>query len=100
MDLPLSPKGWDYLGNVSLRLRQTYNDTMESVSTGSSKAWAEESFKIVQSFAYQVEEDLFSAGNSGKPSEAYLTKSRAIAEKQLLRGGMRLAQVMSLIFSD
>ena len=53
MDLPLSQPDWETLGNVSLRLRQTYNDTtLEPVYAGSSAAWAEESFKIVQTFAY------------------------------------------------
>ena len=33
IDLPLSLTDWDYLGNVSVRLRQTYNDSLESVYT-------------------------------------------------------------------
>lgn len=52
MDLPLSQADWATLGNVSQRLRQTYNGTVESAYAGSSKAWAEESFKIVEAFTY------------------------------------------------
>jgi hypothetical protein len=43
---------------------------------------------------------VFSAEDGKQPTKDYLATSRLIAERQLVRAGYRLANVIKLIFED
>ena len=66
-----------------------------------SSHWAEESFKIVTEEVYSgLNSESNFVNGQFQPSKDYLDKSRVVAERQIVRAGYRLAQVLDDIWSS
>ena len=66
-------------------------EEMNEMRKGSILRWAMESHRLAGEFAYDLPAD-------GKLGQAYYDKNWPIVDKQLLRGGMRLARVLDWLF--
>jgi len=65
---------------------------MADMRNGNMLQWTLESHQLARQFAYAIPQD-------GRLGSAYYKRSWPIVDKQLLRGGMRLARVLDWIFA-
>lgn len=92
--LPLSDADWDDIGSNAAELVEKYPLTTKGSDLASLNphVWAYDSFEISRDFLYldiKENEDL---------SQDYIDKARALAEKQVVRGGYRLAHLLMDIY--
>jgi hypothetical protein len=93
-DLPLSTKDWTSLSNEAQRLLQLY-PIDEKVATELDPAvWADDSFAISSTFLYKDIEE------GEKLSADYVASGKALAQKQVVIGGHRLANQLKSLKLD
>ena len=88
MDVPLSSDSWTTLGDISSALRGAHPASDFDDLDNSYKTWSSEGYQIAKDFVYaNIQQDSW-------PSSDYITKGQAIADKQLAKGGYRLAAAL------
>ncbi len=87
--LPLAEHRWEWYGEESRRLRDMNpRDTIEELGETDMKQWAQEGHEIAKGFAYEnIQEDTI-------PSDEYITECVKICNKQIVKGGYRLADTL------
>jgi hypothetical protein len=84
----LSASDWAYLGTESARLTAKYPLSSISEVNATYTTWDDESLEIAESFVYTgITENTL-------PSDAYLKAGIDIAERQIVKGGYRLALLL------
>ena len=85
--VPITDDDWVNQGNIAARIMKE-NPESEIDSSMDPTVWAHESYEIASTFVY--------AGltEGAAPSDDYVTKGRAIAEKRIATGGYRLAKLL------
>ena len=81
----MSAADWDFLGTESARLTSLYPMSSFSDLNAKYTLWDDEALEISETFVYAgITENTL-------PSAAYLADGKILAEKQLVKGGYRLA---------
>lgn len=86
--LPLSDADWESTSNVAQSLIDKYPLTDEEANEMDQKVWAHESFVISRDVVYKNDKE------NQALSQDYIDKAKPIAEKRLVVGGTRLANML------
>ena len=85
---PFSESDWEELSKTAIELVEKYDISEEEATCLDFKKWAKEAFELSKTVVYPgITENV-------APSEEYVTKAKAIAEKQVVLGGYRLANLL------
>ncbi len=96
--LPLTEYHWNKLTEFSSTLRTAYPmSTFDDVNTFSLKEyvkWSDESYELSKTFVYN------GVTEGGWPSDQYFVDGKVIVNKQLAKGGYRLANLLVTIWGS
>mmetsp|Transcript_42245 Transcript_42245/g.30421 ORF Transcript_42245/g.30421 Transcript_42245/m.30421 type:complete len:191 (-) Transcript_42245:518-1090(-) len=93
-DLPLDEADWNTLGENTATLAEEVSVPEESYHDADADYWADESFESSKETVYPGYEF------NTELDDAYIAKATVEANKKLMYGGRRLANLISVIYGD
>ncbi len=85
--LPLTDASWDKIGAWSKDIRSNYPESSFSELDNDVTTWSNEGFTLAKDFVYK------NIQQNTLPSDEYVKGGQVIVDKQLAKGGYRLAKI-------
>lgn len=87
-ELPFSDKEWQNITQTALDLIEKYDITEKEATNVDVYDWAKDTFEISKTTVYP------SIVKNKMPTDEYIEKARSVAERQVVLGGYRLANLL------